>query len=123
MTSQRDLSRKSFPRLSLSLSGRRRRETSPTRRGKQVALRVEPLEGRMLLSTSALQGPLMRPTTSMVSLGSLVPNGYTPAQVSRAYGFQQIAFNNGTIRGDGSGQTIAIIDPFDQPNIIADLHA
>jgi subtilase family serine protease len=86
---------------------------------------VESLEGRMLLSTSAAspQGPLMSPTITSISLGSLVPNGYTPTQVSHAYGFQQIAFNNGTVRGDGSGQTIAIIDAFDDPNIIADLHA
>jgi len=34
----------------------------------------------------------------------------TPAQFRNWYGFNSIAFSNGTITGDGSGQTIAIID-------------
>jgi len=40
--------------------------------------------------------------------------GLTPAQVRNAYGFDQIA-------GDGTGQTIAIVDAYDDPNILADL--
>jgi hypothetical protein len=47
--------------------------------------------------------------------------GYSPAQISQAYGFNQIMFNNGAVKGDGSGQTIAIIDAYDQPNIASDL--
>jgi subtilase family serine protease len=48
----------------------------------------------------------------------------TPAQVRHAYGFDQIAFqvNGRSIAGDGSGQTIAIIDAYDDPNIASDLH-
>jgi subtilase family serine protease len=40
--------------------------------------------------------------------------GLTPAQIQRAYGFDQI--NN-----QGEGQTIAIVDAFDHPRIVADL--
>jgi subtilase family serine protease len=53
--------------------------------------------------------------------GSTLPPGYGPSQISQAYGFNQITFNNGTIKGDGTGQTIAIVDAYDQPNIAGDL--
>jgi hypothetical protein len=54
--------------------------------------------------------------------GTPAPTGYTPAQIRHAYGFDQITFNNGTIPGDGSGTTIAIVDAYDDPNIANDLH-
>src|SRR4051794_14878396 len=44
-----------------------------------------------------------------------VPSVFTPAQVRHAYGFDQVAL-------DGGGQTIAIVDAYDDPNIAADLH-
>jgi subtilase family serine protease len=40
--------------------------------------------------------------------------GYSPSQIRRGYGFDQI-------RAQGSGQTIAIVDAFDHPNIEQDL--
>ncbi len=43
------------------------------------------------------------------------PAPYTPAEVRHAYGFDQLALN-------GAGQTIAIIDAFDDPTIAGDLH-
>ena len=49
--------------------------------------------------------------------------GYIPIQLSHFYGYDQITFQNGTIQGDGSGQTIAIVDAYDHPNIAADLAA
>jgi hypothetical protein len=51
------------------------------------------------------------------------PIGYTPAQIRHAYGFDRIQFLSGTVAGDGSGQTIAIITAFDDPNIVADVQA
>ena len=50
-------------------------------------------------------------------------SGFTPQQISQAYGFNQITFNNGSVKGDGSGQTIAIVDAYNQPNIVSDLAA
>ena len=47
--------------------------------------------------------------------------GFTPAQLQTAYGFSNIAFN-GTA-GTGSGETIAIVDAYDDPNIQSDLNA
>jgi subtilase family serine protease len=48
-------------------------------------------------------------------------NGYSPAQIRHAYGFDQVSFNGGTVAADGSGTTIAIVDAFNDPNIVSDL--
>ncbi len=48
--------------------------------------------------------------------GSLAPVGYTPQQVRTAYGFDSVMF--GSVVGDGSGQTIAIVDCYDDPNFV-----
>src|SRR5262249_2264214 len=63
-------------------------------------LSLEYLEDRLVLSTS-----------------------FEPWQIEQAYGFNQISFNNGTIHGDGTGQTIAIVNPHNDPNNIQDLDA
>ena len=47
--------------------------------------------------------------------------GYTPAQIVHAYGFDQISFDNGAVKGNGAGETIAIVDAYNDPNIAADL--
>lgn len=51
--------------------------------------------------------------------------GYTPSQMLQAYGFNDVSFqNNGTSTpGNGSGQTIVIVDAYDDPNIASDLAA
>jgi subtilase family serine protease len=49
------------------------------------------------------------------------PGGFSPAQISQAYGFNRITFNDGTVQGDGTGQTIAIVDAYSQPDISSDL--
>jgi V8-like Glu-specific endopeptidase len=53
-------------------------------------------------------------------LVSTTPQGLTPAQIRKAYGFDQIAF--GSTQGTGAGQTIAIVDAYDSPTIVNDLH-
>ena len=52
--------------------------------------------------------------------GSSIPVGYAPAQIRAAYGINQITFGT-TIRGDGSGQTIALVDCYNDPKIANDL--
>jgi hypothetical protein len=47
--------------------------------------------------------------------GGGTPAGYSPPQVRHAYGFDQLA-------NDGTGQTIAIVDAYDDPNITSDLN-
>jgi hypothetical protein len=45
---------------------------------------------------------------------------YSPAQVSHGYGFDRVTLPDGSF-GDGTGQTIAIVDAFDATNIATDL--
>lgn len=97
-----------------------------------LAPSVDLLEARQLLSTGQIaQGPYAQPIASQVSspmfeVGKLVSNtspqsgSLTPAQVATAYGFSSIKF--GSVQGDGTGQTIDIIDAYDDPNIQADLN-
>ncbi len=70
------------------------------------SLRIEPLEDRSLLSVGGL-----------AMAASLPADGLTPAQIRHAYGFDLIQFAGG-IQGDGSGQTIAIVDELDDPKLL-----
>jgi hypothetical protein len=105
---------------------------------------VEPLEDRRLLSIEALfvghhapkpppparhsppaPVPVAAPTYRVAHPfgGPVRPhngpggNGYTPAQILHAYGIDQIKFNG--VAGDGTGQTIAIVDAFDDPALVS----
>jgi hypothetical protein len=42
---------------------------------------------------------------------------YTPAQIRQAYGIDQVTLGN--VVGDGTGQTIAIIDAYDNPGLVS----
>jgi subtilase family serine protease len=44
------------------------------------------------------------------------PPGYTPQQIRSAYGINDIMF--GSITGEGAGQTIAIVDAYDDPDLV-----
>ncbi len=50
------------------------------------------------------------------AFGQPNPWGLAPQQVAAAYGFNAIAF--GGIAGDGTGQTIAIVDAYDDPALV-----
>jgi hypothetical protein len=81
--------------------------------------RAERLEDRRLLSAD----PIAMPATSASPMASSsTPTGLTPAQVRQAYGVNNVTFANGSIVGDGSGQTIAIVVAYDNPYIASDLH-
>jgi hypothetical protein len=91
-------------------------------------LGVEELESRQLLSATGLEDLWITPAESeWVAVPEAVVGtptvGLTPAQVRRAYGFDQITFtaNGQTIQGDGAGQTIAIVAAYDHPYIHNDL--
>ncbi len=53
--------------------------------------------------------------------GSSSAYGLTPQQMSGAYGLNGLSFNG--VTGNGAGQTIAIVDAYDNPTIGSDLHA
>ena len=91
-------------------------------RDRRAVPTVDHLEVREVLSATAT-GFVARPMSEAVPFAaSNTPpaSAYTPTQIRHAYGFDQIHF--GTVRGDGSGQTIAIVDAYDDPNIQADLN-
>ena len=50
--------------------------------------------------------------------------GLTPTQVSQAYGLNLTSFtsNGQTVKADGTGQTIAIVDAYHDPNLQSDLN-
>jgi len=52
-------------------------------------------------------------------MASSAPVGLTPSQIRQAYGVSQLAFAG--ITNGGMGQTIAIVDAYDDPNIVTDL--
>jgi subtilase family serine protease len=52
------------------------------------------------------------------------PSGYTPSQLTSAYGLNAITFTSSTgstVKGDGTGETIALIEMFSDPNLQSDL--
>jgi subtilase family serine protease len=50
-------------------------------------------------------------------------SGLAPAQLTQAYSLDSISFStgSGTVKGDGTGQTIALIEAYHDPSIRADL--
>ncbi len=60
--------------------------------------------------------PQAEPDSQAQSGGTIEPSGFSPAQLQAAYGLS-------TAPNAGAGQTIAIVDSFDDPGIAADLAA
>ena len=96
------------------------------KRGQKPAARttiwnaVEQLEPRMLLSASAVGNP--HPDLKVLPFDSSSSiSGFSPAEIRKAYGFDQLSIGNGSVAADGRGQTIAIVDAFDAPTIASDL--
>src|SRR5438874_1055440 len=81
---------------------------------------LDRLEARELLSTTPLVAYPMFEAGPLVSNPTPPPGAYTPSQIQQAYRFNKISFNG--VVGDGTGQTIAIVDAYDAPNIQADLN-
>lgn len=98
-------------------------------RASTIRLGLEILEDRLVPSNlPATSLPIAVPGTELISSPAVTANGlpgqpagFSPQQISQAYGFNQIYFQNGAIKGDGSGQTIAIVDAYNQPNIASNL--
>jgi hypothetical protein len=80
----------------------------------------EPLEVRQLLSCSlaSVESPALEiippSATHSVKGAAVTVQGITPAEIKSAYGFTGLS-------EDGAGQTIAIIDAYNDPNITSDL--
>src|SRR5262249_124804 len=118
----------------------RHAESIPTRRPRRARRRFGPdaegLETRNLLSAMMMYeydrlhlvaaiGP--KPGRfGTADLGDPSPvGGYDPSDIRQVYGFDKISFTDAqghAIPGDGRGQTIAIVDAYDAPNVVSDLH-
>ncbi len=109
---------------------------APRRQTRRSRLLVEQLETRTMLSASSFLAQAAHPTLTftantlkpqVLSPDTVVsvPAPFLPGDIQAAYGFDQIQLFNPrtrhTLPGDGSGQTIAIVDAFNDPNIAADL--
>ncbi len=89
---------------------------------------LEGLEDRRLLSVGSPMEDEALPTyrlaphnDGIMPAGSAGPSGISPAGMRHAYGVDAINF--GGVSGDGTGQTIAIIDAYHAPNALADLNS
>ena len=88
------------------------------RRTASRTLNIESLETRCLLSaTSQIVAQPSLQISPMLATSSI--QGLTPQQVRKAYGFDQISIAG--VSGSGAGQTIAIVDAYNDPNIASDL--
>ena len=118
----------------LGLLGRRRREGGANRAAAKTDRRrslyfrqsgLEQLEQRTLLSVGmqfdhvvVTQGP-GNEVASFVPAGSSLPptSAFNPAQIKQAYGIDQV--KDGGVLQDGTGETIAIIDAYDNPMFVS----
>ncbi len=75
---------------------------------------IQPLEGRQLMSAAHVVSPAVE-----VLAASSTVTGYTPAQITAGYGLTGLTY--GTAAADGTGQTIALVDAYNDPDIAADL--
>jgi hypothetical protein len=78
-----------------------------------------------MLSVGAGDGIAALPAAYPVSGGTNTPiAGYTPSEIRRAYGIDQITFDKqmaNPVAADGSGQTIAVVGAYADPSIANDL--
>ena len=88
-------------------------------RRRPARLNLESLEQRQMLSASSFTTDFTRLSAFVNKAGTSTNSGYTPAQIRTAYGFNNVSF--GSTAANGAGQTIAIIDAYNDPNIASDL--
>ncbi len=116
-----------------------------SRRAPRITALTEPLESRVLLSAASAwyYRPFGLPTTQRHSSSTVVatadhivrtthaagtikpmsttaPTGHTPAQIRQAYNLSGLTF--GSTAATGAGQTIAIVDAYNDPTVASDLH-
>ena len=85
---------------------------------------METLEHRVLPSAGAEFAPILfipapcALTAEVAQLaGSSAPDGFTPQEIQSAYGINAIQV--GSVVGNGLGQTIAIVDAYDDPALVS----
>jgi len=108
------------PRAESLLSSTRPATTAARRRYRP---QIEALEDRLLPSTSPLKvplplAPIQSPIVRRPDQSAAPPVGaIIPSQMRHAYGLDLVTFAG--VTGDGTGQTVAIIDPGDNPSFVS----
>ena len=92
---------------------------STARRGQRIC-GLERLEPREMLSAAGLAAIHAQPTAVRTSASPAVA-GLSPAQIAHAYGFDQLGNVTASQAANGAGQTIAIVNAFDDATIKSDL--
>ncbi len=93
----------------------------------EVQVLLEKLEDRLLLSVAPVDPAATVFAHTTAILESISPSSVTlpstwmtPSKISTAYGFDQLLY--GSVQDTGSGQTVAIIDVYDDPTALNDLN-
>lgn len=89
--------------------------------GKAALIRAGKMKAHPFIEVSGLATGSGSASPSGVTNPTPIPGALTPAQMQEAYGFSNIVLPDGTA-ATGAGETIAIVDAFDDPNIQSDLH-
>jgi hypothetical protein len=91
-------------------------------------VKMEMLEQRILLTgvtpaVITVPTPILPVGTEPLQGITSTPNSLAPEAFDSSFGFSNLYFDvNGTVTpADGAGQTIAIVDPFVDPNIVSDV--
>ncbi|HQR08480.1 MAG TPA: proprotein convertase P-domain-containing protein [Gemmatales bacterium] len=91
--------------------------TRPKTLRPQAKIHFEVLEDRCVPTATATYDYVLNPLSGATQYSSSGPVGLAPSQIRTAYGFNSISF--GSVTGDGSGQTIAIVDAYDNPKFVS----
>ncbi len=88
--------------------------------GGRVDLAVTPVAGVSTPDYVELDAdPSATPAGTLAPFATAAATGFTPARMRHAYGVDAVTF--GSVQGDGTGQTIAIVDAYNDPDIQSDL--
>jgi hypothetical protein len=85
---------------------------------------MESLEKRILLSLPDPIVPIQLPSAPLPLQGVVgTPLSLDPQLIDNSYGFNSVAYKSGSsiVPGDGTGETIAIVDPFGSPTLVNDV--
>ncbi len=88
---------------------------------KRFRPRLEELEDRTVPSTASTDFVILHSYAHAASSTSATLP-YSPQEIAAAYGANAISFAGG-VTGNGAGQTIAIVDAYNDPNALGDLEA
>jgi len=77
------------------------------------------LESRRLYASDVATAVCLPIGVELSPQSTTAPEGYTPQQIRHAYGLDSASVGGSNL--DGAGQTIAVVDAFDDPNIAGDL--